>query len=59
MRLTSTLAEIEKLVDSFASLDSFEGLIDTIKVQIDLVAESDTTGLYLYSEKENKLKCLY
>ena len=59
MRLISTLAEIEKLVNSFASLDSFEVLIDTIKVQIELVAESDTTGLYLYSEEESKLKLFY
>ena len=59
MRLISTLAEIEKLVDSFANLDSFEVLIDTIKVQIDLVAQSDTTGLYLYSEEESKLKLFY
>jgi PAS domain S-box-containing protein len=59
MRLISTLAEIEKLVDSFASLDSFEVLIETIKVQIELVAESDTNGLYLYNEEENKLKLFY
>jgi len=57
--LINTLAEIEKLVNSFANLDSFEVLIDTIKVQIELVAESDTTGLYLYSEEENKLKLFY
>lgn len=59
MRLISTLAEIEKLVNSFASLDSFEVLIDTIKVQIELVAQHDTTGLYLYNEEENKLKLFY
>jgi PAS domain S-box-containing protein len=59
MRLISTLAEIEKLIDSFANLDSFEVLIDTIKTQIELVAEIDTTGLYLYSEEENKLKLFY
>ncbi len=57
--LISTLSSIEKLVISFTNLDSYEMLINTIKVQIDLVAEHDTTGLYLFDEKVNKLKLFY
>jgi PAS domain S-box-containing protein len=57
--LINTLSDIEKLINSFANLDSFEVLIDTIKTQIELVAQHDTTGLYLYSESESKLKLFY
>ena len=59
MRLISTLSEIENFVESFANLDSLEVLIDTIKTQLELVAQHDTTGLYLYSEEEHKLKLFY
>jgi PAS domain S-box-containing protein len=59
MRLINTLSEIEKFVESFANLDSLEVLIDTIKTQLELVAQHDTTGLYLYNEKEHKLKLFY
>jgi PAS domain S-box-containing protein len=59
MRLINTLSEIEKFVESFANLDSLEVLIDTIKTQLELVAQYDTTGLYLYNEEEHKLKLFY
>ena len=59
MRLINTLSEIEKFVESFANLDSLEVLIDTIKTQLELVAQHDTTGLYLYNEEEHKLKLFY
>ncbi len=59
MRLINTLSEIENFVESFANLDSLEVLIDTIKTQLEFVAQHDTTGLYLYDEKENKLKLFY
>jgi PAS domain S-box-containing protein len=59
MRLISTLSEIENFVESFANLDSLEVLIDTIKTQLELVAQHDTTGLYLYSDEEHKLKLFY
>lgn len=57
--LISTLTVIEKLVESFANIESFDLLIETIKVQIDLIAKHDTTGLYLYNENEHKLKLFY
>ncbi|MCF8423608.1 MAG: PAS domain S-box protein [Bacteroidia bacterium] len=57
--LINTLSDIEKLINSFANLDNFEVLIDKIKTQIELVAQHDTTGLYLYSESESKLKLFY
>ena len=59
MRLINTLSEIEKFVESFANLDSLEVLIDTIKTQLEFVAQHDTTGLYLYNEEEHKLKLFY
>ena len=57
--LISTLEDLEKLVFSFTNMDSYEQLIETIKLQIDLVAKIDTTGLYLFDEVENKLKLFY
>ena len=57
--LISVISDIEKLIGSFAYLDSYEALIENIKTQIDIVAENDTTGLYLFSKEENKLKLFY
>ncbi len=57
--LINVLIEIEKLVESFSSLDSYEALIKNIKTQIDRVAKNDTTGLYLFNKEENKLKLFY
>ena len=57
--LISVLSDIEKLIGSFAYLDSYEAMIENIKKQIDLVAENDTTGLYFFSKEENKLKLFY
>ena len=57
--LINVLFEIEKLVESFSSLDSYEALIKNIKTQIERVAKNDTTGLYLFSKEENKLKLFY
>ena len=57
--LFSILFDVEKLIGSFTYLDSYEALIENIKTQIDIVAENDTTGLYLFSKEENKLKLFY
>lgn len=57
--LLTILSDIEKLIGSFAYLNSYEALIENIKKQIDIVAENDTTGLYLFSKEENKLKLFY
>jgi len=57
--LLLNLPDIEKLIESFAYLNSYEELIDNIKKQIDIVAKNDTTGLYLFSREENKLKLFY
>ena len=57
--LFSILFDVEKLIGGFTYLDSYEALIENIKTQIDIVAENDTTGLYLFSKEENKLKLFY
>ena len=57
--LINTLSDVEKLIASFTYLNSFEALIENIKKQIDIVAKNDTTGLYLFSKEENKLKLFY
>ena len=57
-----SIASIEKitaLVKTFTNLNSYEALIETIKINIDNVAKNDSTGLYLFDEDENKLKLFY
>jgi PAS domain S-box-containing protein len=59
---TDRIASIEKitaLVKVFTNLNSYESLIDTIKINIDNIAKNDSTGLYLYDEDEKKLKLFY
>ena len=51
--------KITQLIKSFTNLNSYESLIDTIKIGIDNIAKSDSTGLYLFDEDENKLKLFY
>ena len=57
-RITS-IEKITELVKTFTNLNSYEALIDTIKINIDNVAKNDSTGLYLYDEDEKKLKLFY
>ena len=50
-RITS-IEKITALVKTFTNLNSYEALIETIKINIDNVAKNDSTGLYLYDEDE-------
>jgi len=59
---TDRIASIEKitaLVKTFTNLNSFESLVDNIKINIDNIAKNDSTGLYFYDEDEKKLKLFY
>ena len=51
----AAIDKITQLIKSFTNLNSYESLIDTIKIGIDNIAKSDATGLYLFDEDENKL----
>jgi PAS domain S-box-containing protein len=55
----AAIGKITQLIKSFTNLNSYESLIDTIKIGIDNIAKSDSTGLYLFDEDENKLKLFY
>jgi len=55
----ASIDKITQLVKSFTNLNSYESLIDTIKISIDNITKSDSTGLYLFDEDENKLKLFY
>ena len=55
----ASIDKITRLVKSFTNLNSYESLIDTIKISIDNITKSDSTGLYLFDEDENKLKLFY
>ncbi len=55
----AAIDKITRLIKSFTNLNSYESLIDTIKIGIDNIAKSDSTGLYLFDEDENKLKLFY
>ena len=55
----AAIDKITQLIKSFTNLNSYESLIDTIKIGIDNIAKSDSTGLYLFDEDENKLKLFY
>ncbi len=57
--IIKTLTDAEILVESFNEINSYDLLIENIKVQIELVAKNDITTLYLFSEEENKLKLFY
>lgn len=57
--IITSIEKITALVKKFTNLNSYEALIDTIKINIDNVAKNDSTGLYLYDEDEKKLKLFY
>ncbi|MEI6879918.1 MAG: PAS domain S-box protein [Bacteroidota bacterium] len=54
-----TLSDSELLVESFNDINSYDLLIENIKVQIELITQSDISSLYFLNESENKLKLFY
>ncbi len=58
-KLLTTLQEIEKLVLRFSAINTFDELIEIIKVNIASIAPSDSMGLYLFDKEQKKLKLFY
>ena len=54
-----TLSDSELLVESFNDINSYDLLIENIKVQIELITQSDISSLYFLNESENKLSLIH
>ena len=57
--IIASIGKITALVKAFTNLDSYDSLIDIIKINIDKITQSNSIGLYLIDEDGSKLKLFY